>query len=189
MGRPRYEQGDATARDRLAEAFWAQLEETPFEQMTARGVAAAAGVNHNTFYRHFDSLEDMAGKLFDEITLAEVPPMLMAAASQGSMAEAARGVAPDPMALQRAVLFARSGSAFLTRLVREKLAGAWLSAAGVRAEDLNAAQRVDADIVFGGIVAAMGDPLVQPDAAFIAQTMMRPLGRAMVSTLAGFARA
>ena len=50
MGRPRYEQGDATARDRLAEAFWAQLEEIPFEQMTARGVAAAAEVNHTPVF-------------------------------------------------------------------------------------------------------------------------------------------
>ena len=186
MGRPVYAEGDATARDCLAEAFWAQLEETSFEQMTARGVAAAAEVNHNTFYRHFDSLEDMAGKLFDDITLAEVPPMLVAASSRGALAEAAGSVAPDPEALRRAVLFARSGSALLTKLVREKLADAWLAAAGVHAENLSVAQRIDADIIFGGIVAAMGDPLVQPDTTFIAQTMTRPLGQAMISTLAGF---
>ena len=186
MGRPVYAEGDATARDCLAEAFWAQLEETSFEQMTARGVAAAAEVNHNTFYRHFDSLEDMAGKLFDDITLAEVPPMLVAASSRGVLEEAAGSVAPDPEALRRAVLFARSGSALLTKLVREKLASAWLAAAGMREEDLTEAQRIDVDIIFGGIVAAMGDPLIRPDAAFIAQTMTRPLGQAMISTLAGF---
>ena len=136
MGRPVYAEGDATARDCLAEAFWAQLEETSFEQMTARGVAAAAEVNHNTFYRHFDSLEDMAGKLFDDITLADVPPMLMAASSRGALAEAAESVAPDPEALRRAVLFARSGSALLTELVREKLTNTWLAAAGMCSEDL-----------------------------------------------------
>ena len=38
----------------------------------------------------------------------------------------------------------------------------------------------------GGRLAAMGDPLVQPDTTFIAQTMTRPLGQAMISTLAGF---
>ena len=94
---------------------------------------------------------------------------------------------PDPEALRRAVLFARSGSALLTALVREKLMGTWLAAAGMRAEDLDEAQRIDVDIIFGGIVAAMGDPLIQPDATFIAQTMARPLGRAMVTTLSGFA--
>ena len=188
MGRPRYEKGDATARDRLAEAFWSQLETMPFEQMTARGVAAAAGVNHNTFYRHFDSLEDMAGKLFEDATMADVPPMLMVAAAQGSLAEAAMSVTPDPEALRRAVLFARSGSSLLTELVREKLTNAWLAAAGMRIEDLDEAQRIDVDIIFGGIVAAMGDPLIRPDTAFIALTMTRPLGQAMITTLSGFAR-
>lgn len=183
MGRPRYAEGDATARDRLAEAFWSQLEATPFEQMTARGVAAAAGVNHNTFYRHFESLEDMAARLFDEVTLAEVPPLLVSAFSKGTLAEAAGGVRPDPVALHRAVLFARSGSALLTGLVRERLTSRWLDAAGVRAEDLSTAQRVDVDIVFGGIVAAMGDPRVEPDAAFIAHALSRPLGQAMLATI------
>ena len=185
MGRPRYAEGDTTARDRLAEAFWEQLEAVPFERMTARGVAAAARVNHNTFYRHFDSLEDMAGKLFDDITLADVPPMLVAATSQGTLAEAVGNVVPNPEALQRAVLFARSGSALLTKLVREKLTNTWLAAAGMRAEDLTDAQRIDVDIIFGGIVSAMGDPFIQPDASFIAKTMTRPLAQAMISTLAG----
>ena len=186
MGRPRYAKGDATARDRLAEAFWAQLETMPFERMTARSVAAAAGVNHDTFYRHFDSLEDMAAKLFDDITLTEVPSMLVAAASRGTLAETAGSVTPDPEVLKRAVLFARSGSAPLTKLVREKLTNTWLAAAGIRAEDLTDAKRNDVDNIFVGIVAAMGDPLIQPNTAFIAQTMTRPLGQAMISTLAGF---
>lgn len=188
MARPRRDAEGPTARERLAAAFWEELEETPFERMTARGIAARAGVNHNTFYRHFDGMEDMAAALFDDIVLADVPALILGAAEEGTLPEAAASIKPDPESLRRAMLFARSGSGLLSSMLREKLAAAWLGALGIDPASLTTQQRAICDVVFGGIVTAMGDPALEPTPAFLGLAMASPLGQSMAVALLDMGR-
>ena len=184
MARPRGDSGTLSPRDRLAAAFWRQLGAMPFSEMTARGIASEAGVNHNTFYRHFDSIEDMAEKLFDDSVFDALPVALLDAddADERVAAVMASSIGPDDMS--KASLYARSGSDLLVRLVRNALERAWLKAAGLDEDTLDADQRADLSIIFGGIVTAMADQRVEPSPAIFAGVMSRPLGRGMVDTLA-----
>ena len=74
MARPRYEAGQAHARQRIVEAFWTQLAATPFPRMSVLGLCRTAGLNKNTFYYHFRDLDDLA-----EAALAESLPREIAA--------------------------------------------------------------------------------------------------------------
>ena len=184
MARPRGDSGVPTPRDRLAAAFWRQLGAMPFSEMTARGIASEAGVNHNTFYRHFDSIEDMAEKLFDDSVFDALPAALLDAEDADGRVAAVMASSIGPGDMSKASLYARSGSDLLVRLVRNALERAWLKAAGLDEDTLDADQRADLSIIFGGIVTAMADQRVEPSPAIFAGVMSRPLGRGMVDTLA-----
>ena len=184
MARPRGDSGAPSPRDRLAAAFWRQLGAMPFSEMTARGIASEAGVNHNTFYRHFDSIEDMAEKLFDDSVFDALPKALLDADDADGRVAAVMTSSIGPSDMSKALLYARSGSGLLVRLVRNALERAWLKAAGLDEGTLDADQRADLSIIFGGIVAAMADQRVEPSPAVFAGVMSRPLGRGMVDTLA-----
>lgn len=188
MARPRKDSGEQDARTRLANAFWHQLGSIPFSEMTARGISREAGVNHNTFYRYFDSIEDMAEALFDESVFEGLPAALLASVDGEGAAQAvvASGIGAED--LTKAALYARSGSELLTRLVRDALEHAWLAAADVDREGLDNGQRADLAIIFGGIVAAMGDEDIEPAPSLFAGVMSRPLGRGMLETLSALSR-
>ena len=189
MVRPRGDSGVPSPRDRLAAAFWRQLSTMPFSEMTARGIASEAGVNHNTFYRHFDSIEDMAEKLFDDSVFDALPAALLDADNADERVAAVMASSIGPSDMSKASLYARSGSDLLVRLVRNALERAWLKAAGLDENALDADQRADLSIIFGGIVAAMADQRVEPSPAIFAGVMSRPLGRGMVDTLAAMRQA
>ena len=184
MARPRGDSGVPSPRDRLAAAFWRQLGAMPFSEMTARGIASEAGVNHNTFYRHFDSIEDMAEKLFDDSVFDALPAALLDAEDADGRVAAVMASSIGPSDMSKASLYAQSGSDLLVRLVRNALERAWLKAAGLDEDTLDADQRADLSIIFGGIVTAMADQRVEPSPAIFAGVMSRPLGRGMVDTLA-----
>lgn len=178
MTRPRYEEGAITAREKIANAFWEMLEGTAFSDITVRALARRAQVNHNTFYRYFDGIEQMAAELFDESIVRAIPAAMLSASG-----DALDGLQFEASNLHRAILYARSGSDFLQGLVRDSLMNAWLDAACVDVETLTVEQRVDCDIIFGGIVAAMGDPAIEFDSTSMARLASRPLGKGMLASM------
>ena len=52
--------GDDTARDKLEAAFWDALAEGSYEGISVVGLCRSAGVNKNTFYYHFDNIDELA---------------------------------------------------------------------------------------------------------------------------------
>lgn len=183
MARPKKNAHEPSAQDRIAAAFWHQLSVMPFSQMTARGIATEAGVNHNTFYRHFDSIEDLAKRLFDASIFSALPSALLAARGADEVAAAVAASRIGPTDMTKAALYARSGSNLLIGLVRDALERAWLDAVGVEEDSLNDGQRADLSIIFGGIVAAMADARIKPSPEVFAGVMSRPLGEGMRATL------
>lgn len=67
MGRPKYLRGEQSARERMIVAFWELLSQVSFEKMSVREVARLSRVNKNTFYYHFDNLDDLAQMAIDDI--------------------------------------------------------------------------------------------------------------------------
>lgn len=75
MGRPRKEE-EGKARQALMDAFWELLAEDDYTQLSIRALSNHAHVNHNTFYRYFESIDDLAKKAFEEVVPKHAPEIL-----------------------------------------------------------------------------------------------------------------
>ena len=184
MARPKSNQSTPSASDRLEAAFWAILAEMPFSTITVSALSARAGVNHNTFYYYFDSIEDMAQKLFERNMMPELPKVLLPLLAAG-MADFGEVMA-DPQVdahFKRACLFARSDSALLTGILRDSVMRLWLDTVGLKEEDLSQEQQDRLTFVFGGLVAALGDMGEQASLTRISAIVESPLGKGIFETL------
>lgn len=178
MGRPKYEQGDITAKRKIENAFWEMLSEMPFNKITARSLSKRAGVNHNTFYRHFSSIEQLAHEVFEESLIREIPAKFIQSDSVNIQSPK---IPKD--SYKKVLLYARSESQLLIGILRNAIEKVWLETIGVSKESLSLNQVIDLDIIFGGIIFLMGDTSIAPDTDIITNITSRPLGKEMVATL------
>ena len=74
MARPKRIEGEPTARQRMEDAFWGMLADMPYHKMTSREVCKRSGVSHNSFYYHFENLDDMARQMLNGLFVPERPP-------------------------------------------------------------------------------------------------------------------
>ena len=187
MARPKKNTEGKSAQVRLENAFWEALEEAPYSAMTIMGISKRASVNHNTFYRYYNNLDDMAQKAFNGLVLYGLPEILISASAPETILKNTIITRVNPEDIQKVLLFAQSGSSYLTSILHDTIAGIWLKAAGVDKENLTAVQKFDLDIIFGGLVAALGNTGSVLDPVLVADTMDRPLNKAMIATLASLA--
>lgn len=156
MARPRNDQGGPDARTRIVDAFWTMLEEGPYDRITVRGLAAKARVNHNTIYRHFDSVEHVARTAVAEVYSAEAALQLLAFFSDPELADASdlaeRGFGER---FDKAMLAMHSGSAMLVTAVQETIRACWMQVAGTSWEDLPAEKRLEISFALGGITSVL----------------------------------
>ena len=65
MARPKYGDNDILATEKLFNSFWGLLEEHTYSDISVVKLCKIAGINKNTFYYHFDNLDDMAVSLIE----------------------------------------------------------------------------------------------------------------------------
>ena len=156
MARPRKDAPGPTALERMREAFWELLEEKPYSAITVKLITQRAGVNHNTFYYHFQNIDEMAVQLFED----NIPTRLievMVGVSMGKPIDV-QLIAQEPgieMHYQRVRAVVRSGSPDLAKRSRDRLIGHWLQRANLVSENLSRADRARIDYIWGGITAVI----------------------------------
>ncbi len=70
MARPRKDQAEPTATERIKEAFWELLEENDLKHITVNMITQKANCNRGTFYYHFDSLDALIYAIIEEELLS-----------------------------------------------------------------------------------------------------------------------
>lgn len=193
MARPKANSDAPSARERIENAFWEMLASVPFSQITVSAISSKAGVNHNTFYYHFSSIEDLAEKVFTENMLPDLPlvimPVLSGEAPEAGRSEGSGG--PDPAVIsshfRRARLYASSGSALLTGILRDSIAKLWLDAAGIEESQLVESERDQLAFVFGGIVSMIAEMGDEADVGRMAELVDSPLGKGVLASLTAIA--
>lgn len=161
MGRPRYSKDDDTAQDRLKHMFWEQLKETPYEKMTARNVAAAAGVNKNTLYYHYNSLDDLARDAVSEVLDPRFVSMLAHVIKAEAACEPAAESLPPltgelaTIADRVCIIASSRGADDFRDILKDAVGHAWGDAFGFEVERLSQQDRLTYEFALGGFVSLL----------------------------------
>ena len=181
MGRPRKEE-EGKARQALMDAFWELLAEDDYTQLSIRALSNHAHVNHNTFYRYFESIDDLAKKAFEEVVPKHAPEILRKAVTLEDI---------NPFvffnyAMFRdyshfARLFIMSDSLYLNQVMQDTIKRIWLDYLNVQGRDLAEEERIAVSFVLGGLISAMRECEVDPH--FARSEVLQPLFSAVVNTM------
>lgn len=155
MPRPRYETGEKTARERLEDAFWECLAEKPFEKITVADVTKLAAVNRNTFYYHYEDMNDLARTVAAETALEpELVKYIFTQVLQGGGSEVLKRIPGIDQRADRVYLLAgKHSNVELRQMLRDALIGVWSKAFDVDFDELDQEGRIAVEFVLGGIMA------------------------------------
>lgn len=181
MGRPPKEE-EGKARQALIDAFWKLLAEDDYTQLSIRALSNHAHVNHNTFYRYFKSIDDLAKKAFEEVVPKHAPEILRKAV-------ALEDINPFVFfnyAMFRdyshfARLFIMSDLLYLNQVMQDTIKRIWLDYLNVQEKDLAEEERIAVSFVLGGLISAMRECEVDPH--FARSEVLQPLFSAVVNAM------
>jgi len=184
MPRPRKGDPTSAAPTKIEAAFWELLEEVGYAEITVRRVSQTSGTNRNSFYYHYDGLEDLARKAFlDNASGAHPFISSLIAGFQDNGAQLGR---PDDETIghaRRVMLCARSESPFLRRLVSELLRDAWFDELGIDTVLLSEIDRVQIEFIFAGLIAVLGCAQTAESPLVVAKLASTRLGKASIAAL------
>jgi len=192
MGRPRKENPQELAPAKIEEAFFHLLEEEGYTNITVTRLSQEAGTNRNSFYYHYQDIEDLARRAFlHNAEAADTGTFLTTLLSFRNAGRDIAGTA-SPHVVERAkriMLYAGSDSAFLTRMVYDLLKKIWLSELSIREERLSPAEKLQIHFIFSGLVAALGSKEVRESPRLMASLAGTDLGAAAIAALKSIAHA
>lgn len=188
MARPKRVEGEKTAYERMEDAFWEMLAEMPYHKMTGKEICIRAKVSHNSFYYHFDNMDDMAQKLFDRLVVPELPGIVLSALGTDNTALDGIKMIPDwDKRFFRMVLLANSGSPLLVNLVKSAVMKAWIQALGIKEADLSDEDRIDIAFILGGMFTLLGDGISSSDPEALSSFSEREVGQGVLKKIASLA--
>lgn len=185
MARPRKDSDEASAEERMVQAFWNQLARMPYREITAASVARESRCNRATFYYHFDSIEDLADKAVEATVpsgIADLAQAFLTGAADRLKLDEEKRQAVERLCL----LTSDGGSPRLTERFRRALMAAWAERFGLDPEWEEA--HTVASFMASGIVGIIGEQAGKPcDATFDAR--LQTISRVFSASAIDFARA
>lgn len=182
MSRPKATDSGLSARERIGEAFWQLLEEMPYEQISIKGLAARAGVNHKTIYYYYENIDALAKHLFEEnisTHFSEANPLTAALSGQQKQYWETH---LQSVGVKRALLFSRSDSPLLNSILKEYIQRNWLSSVGITEQELTEDERMELEFIFSGMMSVLGKNFSAESIASFLRIFDRALGKAVLST-------
>ena len=178
MARPKRDSNIKPARTRIIEAFWKLLANNPYHDITIQSLSIEAGVNHNTFYYHFQDIDDLANldseashRLLDNLFSVSPDPEVLLQSKELLL----RG--------SRARLFTRGDSTYLVNIFKSAVSSAWLEAIDLTYDDLTPEDKMDLEFIFSGLTTIIGQTIDNPDAPQPPELFRRELGVGILATL------
>ena len=157
MARPRKGQAGPDARTRIIDAFWNLLADGPYDRITVKWLASRAQVNHNTIYRHFDSLEHVAKSAVLEIYSVEAARQVLALFAFPELinAELIASQGLDDR-MNKVILAMRSGSPLLVATIQDAIKNCWMQITETSWDSLSDATKLELSFILGGITSTLG---------------------------------
>lgn len=185
MARPKVVAGEDTAYQKIEKAFWAELSEKEYTKITIASLAKRAGVNHNTLYYHFSSIDEIAYKLFyQNLESNETAQFLFQSVLNHTDMNILLNQPDIRKRLQHSILFARGDSAYLLSIFQEAVLNIWLGSCNLTLDDLSFENQLTLQFIFGGFTSILGAPKYAEHPEIIASFPTSEIGKAIIKTLA-----
>ena len=156
MARPRKDQVQPDARTRIINAFWDMLAEGPFDSITVKGLASRAQVNHNTIYRHFDSLGHVAKSAVSEVYSLEAARQVLTLFAHPGLIDVERIVEQGlDERFNKVILAMRSGSPMLVETIQDSIKECWMQITGTSWDSLPDETKLELSFILGGITSML----------------------------------
>lgn len=185
MARPKYSDDRPTAKTRLKEGFWQLLSKKTYSKITVKDLVKAAGVNPNTFYYHYQTMDDLAMDALNDEKLHEIPAAIhdnIFAKDQYAFGKTLEYIAIDER-WKRIRLFVTDDSPVLQQHFYNMLEGFWLSFIGAAKEELSETDRLDLTFILHGAISIIRRQQEEYNLDFIKDLPSRPLGQGIIRTM------
>lgn len=185
MARPAYDNSQLTAKARLKESFWKLLSETNYSHITVKKLSALAEVNPNTFYYHYNTMDDLALDALNDEKLYEIPSIIrtkILSDNQISLGEALEYIVINER-WKRIRLFIISDSTILQQHFYNTMEQFWLSLIGVPKENLSKADYLDFTFILHGSISIIKMQTEHYNLDFLKALPNRALGQGIIRTL------
>lgn len=168
MARPRKNQEGEGARDRIERAFWELLEEMPLRSVNVRMLSQRAGVNHNTFYYHFESIDDLALRQIGNNMPSEWFEVAATSFADAELDVRRYSTSPDlQQRFRRFRLLLRSADAQLIEVGKRRALDMLLDALGVDPQTLGMHERLKLTFLIGGVTSLLASREVESFAEYL----------------------
>lgn len=185
MARPAYDNSQLTAKARLKESFWKLLSETNYSHITVKKLSALAQVNPNTFYYHYNTMDDLALDALNDEKLYEIPSIIrtkILSDNQISLGEALEYIVINER-WKRIRLFIISDSTILQQHFYNTMEQFWLSLIDVPKENLSEADYLDFTFILHGAISIIKMQTEHYNLDFLKSLPNRALGQGIIRTL------
>ena len=153
MARPRMDGDTPSAQERMREAFWVELEQRPYDQITVRGVVACAGVNKNAFYYHYRCLDDLAADALRHMLPPDLGNILsaqLASPSSGRFAQMLKSSGGNETLLRTRLVAGKHGSVALQQALKDMIWDSACRALDIQPDKASLDLRLTFEYVVGG---------------------------------------
>ena len=183
MPRPKSNASGPSAKTRIEDAFWALLEEMPYNDISIKRLASQANVNHKTIYYYYSNIDDLARYLFEEnINLHFTKSNPLLAVLSGQQIDFLNHQLPE-IGAKRALLYATSDSPFLNSIFKQYIRKNWLLSLNITEDEMSEDEKVDLEFIISGMVSLLGKDFSQSNILRVLRLFNRDLGKAIHSTL------
>lgn len=187
MARPRKTEHSEMATVKIENAFWKLLETEKYSDITVLRISQESGVNRNSFYYHYNGMDDLAYQAFKHNAENEASGMLISAFLAVLQSEGNETVPAIDMTIlphsKRIMLCSRSESPYLNQLVRDFLKEIWLDSFSIDEEMLTLEEKLQINFIFAGIVATLGSQEIKDSPLLMLNLVPSEIGRSMLSTM------
>lgn len=189
MGRPKKSATGEMATVKLENAFWSLLETERYSDITVLRITQEAGTNRNSFYYHYQDIDDLALRAFQNNIDNEVSRALVSA-----LMSAFQEDRPTPVFdlsvlpySKRIMLCARSDSPYLRKLVSDLLMATWFEFLSIEEGLLTEEEKLQVKFIAAGLVSVLGSEEVRDNPLAMSALSQTETGRAIIRIMKNIA--
>lgn len=190
MARPKHYEGSITAAQRIENAFWELLEETPLNKITISMLSDKAKVNHNTIYYYFKGgIYEMTQKFLKDNIPTEFPDLIFNLSKEITEEKLKNLLIPRNVRIwKRFYLIQKHTDDVISHQAREIMLTAFLKYHKFEINRFTESQKMELNFIFNGYIDILITLFEDKNLSKLHEFMQSPLGQGIRKSISAFPR-